>query len=49
LWYLLSVLINESTILEIEKILFTPLTLAFDAVFYSLGGITTLMDKSTEK
>ena len=32
-----------------EKILFTPLTLAFDAVFYSLGGITTLMDKSTEK
>lgn len=35
--------------LKYEKILFTPLTLAFDAVFYSLEGITTLMDKSTEK
>lgn len=32
-----------------EKILFTPLTLAFDAVFYSLGGIVSLVDKSTEK
>lgn len=32
-----------------QKILFTPLTLAFDAVFYSLGGIVSLVDKSTEK
>ncbi|WP_162616799.1 hypothetical protein [Aggregatibacter kilianii] len=31
------------------KVILTPLTLAFDAVFYSLGGIETLVDKEAEK